>query len=186
LYRGDFFPQCYEDWALGRTRATAKNVYSRAGTLIEKLEGGRRISRRNRLRAPPSTTRAASRGDILPPNALVCIRWRPRQRSADLPKVRFVLRQELAVAPSAATTKRYHEYLQTEPAERPATNLFQPNRGNLPAQLSSFIGRTREIREVQGLLGTCRFLTLTGTGGSGKTRLAQQVAIESANDYRDG
>ena len=47
---------------------------------------------------------------------------------------------------------------------------------NLPIQLSSFIGREREIAEVRRLFTTARLVTLTGAGGCGKTRLALQVA----------
>ncbi len=48
-------------------------------------------------------------------------------------------------------------------------------RNNLPLQLSSFIGREREIADVQQLLSTTRLLTLTGVGGTGKTRLVRCV-----------
>ena len=48
--------------------------------------------------------------------------------------------------------------------------------GNLPAELSSFVGRGRELRAVRRLLGEARLVTLTGVGGTGKTRLALQVA----------
>ena len=57
---------------------------------------------------------------------------------------------------------------------------------NLPVQLSSFIGREREIREVKGLLSTSRLLTLTGVGGAGKTRLALQVAADLLDQFPDG
>jgi hypothetical protein len=43
---------------------------------------------------------------------------------------------------------------------------------NLPLQLTSFVGREREIAKARGLLGTDRLLTLVGPGGSGKRRLA--------------
>lgn len=49
---------------------------------------------------------------------------------------------------------------------------------NLPSQLSSFVGRTREIAEVRRLLAACRLVTLVGVGGCGKTRLALKVASE--------
>ncbi len=57
---------------------------------------------------------------------------------------------------------------------------------NLPAPLTSFVGRQREIAEIKQLLGTTRLLTLTGSGGVGKTRLALQVASTLLGDYRDG
>jgi non-specific serine/threonine protein kinase len=57
---------------------------------------------------------------------------------------------------------------------------------NLPAQLTSFVGRQREIEEVRHLLADSRLLTLTGAGGCGKTRLALQVASEVLDQFRDG
>jgi predicted ATPase/class 3 adenylate cyclase/TolA-binding protein len=57
---------------------------------------------------------------------------------------------------------------------------------NLPAQLTSFIGREAERARVKDLLAASRLVTLTGTGGAGKTRLALQVAEEVLERYRDG
>ena len=57
---------------------------------------------------------------------------------------------------------------------------------NLPQRLTSFVGREREKDEVIRLLARCRLLTLTGTGGSGKTRLALEVASCVAEDYPQG
>ncbi|HEX7972867.1 MAG TPA: tetratricopeptide repeat protein [Anaerolineales bacterium] len=57
---------------------------------------------------------------------------------------------------------------------------------NLPAQLTSFIGRERDLAEVEHLLSTARLVTLTGTGGSGKTRLAIQIGYEISGEYPDG
>ena len=59
-------------------------------------------------------------------------------------------------------------------------------RTNLPAPLTSFIGRAQEIAEVRRLLNTTRLLTLTGAGGSGKTRLAQRVASDVLLHYSEG
>jgi predicted ATPase/class 3 adenylate cyclase len=60
----------------------------------------------------------------------------------------------------------------------------QPN--NLPVQLTSFIGRERQKGEVRRLLSASRCLTLTGSGGAGKTRLALQVAAEALEEFPDG
>jgi predicted ATPase/DNA-binding CsgD family transcriptional regulator len=57
---------------------------------------------------------------------------------------------------------------------------------NFPIQVTSFIGREREIAEVTRLLATSHLLTLTGAGGCGKTRLALQVAAQAAGGYPDG
>jgi len=61
-----------------------------------------------------------------------------------------------------------------------------PAHSNLPLQLTSFIGREREIAGVKRLLESARLLTLTGPGGAGKTRLALQVANELRDQYDDG
>ncbi len=57
---------------------------------------------------------------------------------------------------------------------------------NLPAQLTSFVGRQRELADLRHLLSQTRLLTLTGTGGSGKTRLALQLAEEMLGQFADG
>ena len=59
---------------------------------------------------------------------------------------------------------------------------------NLPAQITTFIGREAEITAVKNLLErqTVRLLTLTGPGGTGKTRLSLQVATRLSNQYKDG
>jgi non-specific serine/threonine protein kinase len=57
---------------------------------------------------------------------------------------------------------------------------------NLPGEFSSFVGRGHEVDEVQRLLATSRMVTLVGTGGVGKTRLALRVAAVIAGGFRDG
>jgi predicted ATPase/class 3 adenylate cyclase len=57
---------------------------------------------------------------------------------------------------------------------------------NLPAQLATFIGRERELSQVRVLVGSSRLVTLTGAGGSGKTRLSLQVAADLLDGSGDG
>ncbi len=57
---------------------------------------------------------------------------------------------------------------------------------NLPVLLTNFIGRKRELTELRNLVARSRLLTLTGTGGSGKTRLAIQLALEVAEAMPGG
>jgi len=57
---------------------------------------------------------------------------------------------------------------------------------NLPAEVTSFVGRRQELREVKRLLSTTRLLTLTGTGGVGKTKLALRAAAEVSRGFPDG
>ncbi|MBS1717368.1 MAG: adenylate/guanylate cyclase domain-containing protein [Armatimonadetes bacterium] len=59
-------------------------------------------------------------------------------------------------------------------------------RNNLPLQTTSFVGRTEEMEQLQGFLEKSRLITLTGTGGTGKSRLALQFAAENMERFPDG
>jgi predicted ATPase/class 3 adenylate cyclase len=66
----------------------------------------------------------------------------------------------------------------------PPRSLNAPN--NLPTQLTTFVGRDKELAEAVALLASTRLLSLTGPGGTGKTRLSLQVAAASADEFPDG
>ena len=70
----------------------------------------------------------------------------------------------------------------------PALKTLDTHLNNLPTQLTPFVGREREISAVLGLLGKpgVRLVTLTGAGGTGKTRLSIQVATELLDEYENG
>jgi predicted ATPase len=57
---------------------------------------------------------------------------------------------------------------------------------NLPVASTSFVGREKEIMEVRDILLQNRLVTLTGSGGCGKTRLSQEIALSLLEDYKDG
>ena len=71
------------------------------------------------------------------------------------------------------------------PASEPAPTAPAPP-SNLPIQLTSFIGRERDIAQVKRLLAASRLVTLTGPGGAGKTRLALRVAADLLVSFPDG
>jgi predicted ATPase len=68
----------------------------------------------------------------------------------------------------------------------PSTGALDRFPDNLPRQLTSFIGRERELQDLKGLLERSRLLTLTGPGGSGKTRLGLQLAADVTGGFPDG
>ncbi|CAA9265130.1 MAG: hypothetical protein AVDCRST_MAG93-2369, partial [uncultured Chloroflexia bacterium] len=74
----------------------------------------------------------------------------------------------------------------TEKAITSVSASAHASRHNLPAALTSFVGRDTELREVEYLLTVTRLLTLTGVGGVGKTRLALQLAQKVRGNFPDG
>jgi predicted ATPase/class 3 adenylate cyclase len=71
-------------------------------------------------------------------------------------------------------------------SEFPELRSLEARPNNLPTQLTSFLGRESELTELGQLLDEARLVTLTGPGGTGKTRLATQVAAERLGRYGDG
>lgn len=119
-----------------------------------------------------------------------------RQRAlAQFHLLRDSLRREFEDEPDDETRRLYQDILtrslsadhavDATPAARRADPRPRPS-GNLPIQLTSFVGRERELREVVGLARRHRLLTLTGPGGCGKTRLALEAAAALRRETPDG
>ena len=93
------------------------------------------------------------------------------------------LRKELGIEPGPSLRDLYRDILLQarnlviEPPEPP---------GNLPSQLTSFVGRARELREIAALLDESRLVTLTGPGGIGKTRLAIEAGRQLRSRFPGG
>ena len=118
------------------------------------------------------------------------------------------LGEELAIDPSPALQRLEHAILIQDPSLETATGVAQAHGDaaggglqggghdavprsedlapKLPVQLTRFVGRARELDEARKLLAGARLLSLAGSGGSGKTRLAVQLATEVASNFRDG
>ena len=101
-------------------------------------------------------------------------------------RVRVRLGEELGVSPSAELQEAHLAVLQGALPVARATVDRAAGQTNLRVRLSSFVGRERELERVGELLGEHRLLTLAGTGGAGKTRLASEVADRVACRMRDG
>jgi predicted ATPase/DNA-binding transcriptional LysR family regulator len=87
--------------------------------------------------------------------------------------------------PLTPPAERFLERLRAAFQPEAATKL--PANSNLPALATSIVGREQELDEVVDLVrGTARLITLTGAGGSGKTRLAVEVASRLVDDFHDG
>ncbi len=72
------------------------------------------------------------------------------------------------------------------PAEFPPLKSIDSHPNNLPVQLTSFIGRRRELAEAEERLASARLLTLIGSGGTGKTRLCLQIGADLLPNFADG
>src|SRR5215213_2090616 len=92
---------------------------------------------------------------------------------------------EKGITPEPPQSPRRLRAVQAAEAESAMRTPERPLH-NLPSELSSFVGREKELAEVKRLLENTRLLTLTGAGGCGKTRLALAVASEVVEGFEDG
>jgi DNA-binding SARP family transcriptional activator len=214
LYRGPFLEgfslpdsPAFEQWVLAKREYFSHQVLKALSRLVEwSLEQGEHEQAesyaRRQIELEPWREQAYQQ--------LMRMLALSGQRSAALAQYeacRKALAKELDVEPSAAT-KRIYEAIREEkieemmrrdlaeigasltgeplPASFPALKSKPAPRHNLPLQLTSFIGREKEIADIKQRLTQARLLTLTGPGGTGKTRLALRVAGELLDKYEDG
>ena len=99
-----------------------------------------------------------------------------------------ILRKELGVDPQPETRALYKQIrkgeITTTQFTKPKESIAPPH--NLPFQVSKFIGRERELAEINNLIKDHRLVTLTGTGGIGKTRLSLKTGEQLINAYANG
>jgi predicted ATPase len=101
-------------------------------------------------------------------------------------RARAALNEELGLDPSAELRELEQAILRQDPKLGAPPRQHTVAASNLPARLTSFIGRGRQLEQVRELVGEHRLVTLTGPGGVGKTSLAIEVASGMAQDYADG
>ena len=104
-------------------------------------------------------------------------------------ELRARLADDLGLDPGPGLAALYQAILEQAPelqhAQAPATLAARP-RTNIPALLTEVVGRTAAVTELHALLNEHRLVTLTGTGGVGKTRLALETANQSTDTFPDG
>ena len=116
-----------------------------------------------------------------------CRLGRPAEALVLFERIRRLLAEELGADPGVGLREMHAGVLADAPALRPARKpLATSNRRGIRPRSDLFVGRTREVREVAKLLSEVGLVTLTGPGGSGKTRLAEQVAAASEDRFPEG
>ncbi len=191
LYTGDLLPRDrYEEWAEERRAGLRQTFLALLSELAALYEDASHYDRTIEV-----LQRVVS-GDPAHEEAHVALMrayagsGQRHQALRQYGRLEQALRQELGAEPHSASRRAYEDILAGRVPEtgRAATG-HEPRgagRHNLPGSLTSFVGRERERVEVGRLLGRARLLTLTGSGGCGKTRLALEVAGDLADAHPDG
>jgi predicted ATPase/DNA-binding SARP family transcriptional activator len=181
LYRGELLPDDpYAEWAIARRETLGPEQLSvlRELALAYERDGRRDASihvLREALAIDPLNEELQRR--------VIRLEAEGGNRAAAVRRfqtLRAGLRTELDVEPAEETFEAYREALR---GARPAA---QGPPSNLPTPATSIVGRARELRDLAHSIRTTRLLTLTGTGGTGKTRLAIELAGISRGEFPDG
>ncbi len=194
LYAGDLLPaDRYEEWAedhRGRLRETYLSLLLGLARLWEERGEYHLASEvlRRALKEDPALEEAHA--GLM---RLYALAGSKREALAQYGRLEEALARELGTEPSASS-RALREGIAAghfppndglpfgSPPEEPAGT----GRHNLPAPRTSFVGREREMIEVKRMMAMTRLLTITGVGGSGKTRLALEVARDLVGAYPDG
>jgi DNA-binding SARP family transcriptional activator/predicted ATPase len=197
LYRGEFLAQFYpkdseeyEDWILMQRESLHQRVLIALATLANEYEhrGEYQVARHyaeRQIELDP--WREEAHVQIMRVLAL------DGQRStalAQYEKHRRVLVEELGVEPSQKTRALYEQIrLDTfKPMAGPPATISVPPIHNLPVPLTPFVGREQELADLAKIMADpeCRWITLVGPGGIGKTRLALQAAEQHSSEFAQG
>jgi predicted ATPase len=199
LYRGPFLEgfslndsPAFEEWVLGKREYLNRLALQGLHSLAEEAEAAGDYEQglvyaRRQLELEPWLEEAHQQ--------VMRLLAQDGQRSAALAQYEAcqqLLMKELGVQPSTETTRLYETIRDGGFAKASREDVllaldFQSRpRHNLPAQLTSFVGRQREKAEIAQLLASARLVTLTGAGGSGKSRLSLEIAHQALSDFPDG
>lgn len=181
-YRGVLLADYYDDWILPE-REHYRELY--LDTLLQLTQAARSASEYERAIGYAQRVLSTDSANERAHQHLMFCNLAVGDRRAALNQYAACVRAlqtELAVEPSRETTALY-EWIRHASS---TSTSFTAQITNLPIPVSSFIGRKKELTELQQSLTTTRLLTLSGAGGSGKTRLAIQMATDLIDHFHDG
>jgi DNA-binding SARP family transcriptional activator len=194
LYVGDLLPEDrYEEWAEGRrgelVRTYLTLLVELAGTYEERAEYDSAIEVLRKVVAEEPTSEEAHAGLM----RLYALSGSKGEALAQYVQLEETLAKKLGAEPAASSRSLREEIAagrfppqKTPPLGSPSKKPPGAGKHNLPTPRTSFVGREREIEESKRELAMTRLLTFTGVGGSGKTRLALEVARDLVGAYQDG
>jgi DNA-binding SARP family transcriptional activator len=195
LYGGELLPEdLYEEWAEGR-RGELRRLYltlliELAGLHQERSDHDSALEALRKVVAEEPTNEEAHASLM----RIYTLSGQSAEALRQYERLSKVLSRELAAQPSASTRALREEIVagrfppaRPQPAGPPTEEPAGiSGKHNLPIARSRFVGRERELIELKRALAMTRILTLIGTGGSGKTRLALEVARDVVGAYPDG
>ncbi len=187
LYRGPLLEECLEEWVLPE-RAVREHAYLSALEILatRAADPAETVNLLRQVVAIEPTRETAQRALM----AALAASGDHAGMTLAYRNFRLYLSAELNAMPDAETVALYRRLraeARTNTRSRPPLPTpASPAPRHLPYPTTALIGREAEIQEIIALLETTRLLTLTGTGGVGKTRLAIALAEEVADDYTDG
>jgi predicted ATPase/DNA-binding SARP family transcriptional activator len=170
VFQGEFLPGFYDDWVT-QEREQLQSIYEqKIARLLELLESKKCWN------------------DILEwAERWISLGQEPEAAYRSLMIAYDALGDRAKVASTYERCAQALRVLDFEPSEQTRALAFKRNpKLNIPIPLTSFIGREKELKEVSELLSKSRLVTLTGSGGVGKTRLAIQVIAEVLDISLDG
>ena len=177
----------------GEAPTTASDVYGLGATLFCALTGHAAFERRSGEQVVTQFLRIASeaapdlRDSAVPADVAAAVASAMSRDRRDRPSV-VELGEELQQIQRNHGLPVDQMALRVPPStQRPAESVGSERAsGNLPLELTSFVGRSTDLRRLKEMLARSRLATLTGIGGVGKTRLALRAAAEVRTKFRDG
>jgi predicted ATPase/DNA-binding SARP family transcriptional activator/DNA-binding CsgD family transcriptional regulator/Flp pilus assembly protein TadD len=194
LYPGELLPDDrYEEWVDNRRQELGGTFFSvlfeLASLYEEHGEYGRGVETLQRSLSVEPTNEEAHAGLM----RLHALSGKQKAALSQYEQLRKVLSRQFGTEPTVTTRRLREEIAAGEfppslhsPAAPPQEGASDLSRHNLPARRTSFVGREREMVELKRSISMTRLMTLTGAGGSGKTRLALEVAKDLVGSYADG